>query len=766
MLIMVYFFIYRLAIFSADGRFFMDKQINILMATMGMEIGGAETHVLELSRELKRRDFNIIVASNGGVYEKELENAGIKHYSLPLHTKNPLSMIKSYKGLRRIIKEENIDIVHGHARIPSFLCGLLHKKMGFPFVTTAHWVFKTDFVLRNITNWGQKTIAVSNDIKKYLIDNYGTNKDDISVTINGIDTEKFSANIDASDVEAEFELSNDKTRIVYVSRMDTDRSLAAHHLVEITQKLYKEIENLEIVIVGGGNDFDALKAKADKVNDAIGQNVIKLTNGRTDINKFIKTGDIFVGVSRAALEAMAAAKPVIVAGNEGYIGIFDESKLDESIKTNFTCRDCRKPSSELLYNDIITLLKPKDKEKLEKLGQYCRQIILDHYSVNRMAQDAIDAYASVLNEKSDDCDVIISGYYGFKNNGDDALLSAIIGDLREQNPDIKICVLSYSPSDTAQAHNVDTINRFNFIKIAQKAKKAKLLISGGGSLIQDGTSTQSLLYYLAIMKIAKRCGCKCMLYANGIGPIVHKKNVVRARKVLSTLDLITLRDPDSLKELENLGVTDVKTVLTADPAFNITPAPSDEVDKIFKGFGIENTDKLLGISVRQWKHHGDEFEQSIAKIADYMHDEYGYTPVFINMQYPVDVKVSLAIIEKMKTKAYVIGDNVTDTQMLGIISKMDMVLGERLHTLIYAAVANVAFVGIVYDPKIKSFMEYIGQTNYIDTKNVSFELLKEKLTLCKTEQDKDTLIQKNASMKELAKKNALLASELIDKKQI
>ena len=138
------------------------------------------------------------------------------------------------------------------------------------------------------------------------------------------------------------------------------------------------------------------------------------------------------------------------------------------------------------------------------------------------------------------------------------------------------------------------------------------------------------------------------------------------------------------------------------------------------------------------------------------------------MQYPVDVKVSLAIIEKMKTKAYVIGDNVTDTQMLGIISKMDMVLGERLHTLVYAAVANVPFVGIVYDPKIKSFMEYIGQTNYIDTNNISFELLKEKLTLCKSHENSalDELSQKNASMKELAKKNALLASELIGRKQI
>ncbi len=744
----------------------MNANLNILMATMGMEIGGAETHILELSRELKNRGYNIIVASNGGVYEKELEEAGIKHYKLPLHNKMPFNIIKSYVGLKRIIKKENIDIVHGHARIPSFLCGLLHKRMHFPFITTAHWVFETSSILSHFTNWGQKTIAVSNDIKKYLIDNYGIPNGDITVTINGIDLNKFSDSIDSSSVEKEFSLLPDKTRIVYVSRMDTDRSLVAHHLVEITKKLYNEIPNLEIVIVGGGDDFNALKKKADSVNSSIGSDVIKLAGARTDINKFIKTGDIFVGVSRAALEAMAASKPVIVAGNEGYIGIFDETKLEESIRTNFTCRDCLVPSSELLYNDVITLLKTYDKEKLDELGAYSHKIILENYSASRMAQDAIDAYDSLLKEKKLISDVIISGYYGFKNNGDDALLSAIIDDLREQIPNIKLCVLSYRPSETTSAYAVEAVNRFNFIKIAKKLRTAKLLISGGGSLLQDGTSTKSLLYYLSIMKIAKHYGTKSMLYANGIGPLVHKNNIARTAKMLSKLDLITLRDPDSLRELESLGVSTENVVLTADPAFNIKPAGEEETTKLLEGFGIDTTKKLFGISVRQWKQHGSEFEKSIAQIADYMQTELGYAPVFINMQYPLDIKISRSIIEKMKTKAYIIGDNMNDTQMLGIINKTDLILGERLHTLIYAAVAGVPFVGIAYDPKIKSFMDYVGQTNYLDIDNVSFDTLLEKIKLCTDDNDKTTssLAQKNTAMQQLAKKNAHLAAELIQGK--
>ena len=144
----------------------MEKGANILLSLMQLNIGGAETHVVELAKELKRKGFNVIVTSNGGVYVKELEDAGIKHYAVPLQNKNPLNMLKSARLLKKIIKDEKIDIVHSHARIPSFILGKLHKRMKFPFVTTAHWVFNTSYGLKYITDWGEKTVAVSEDIKR------------------------------------------------------------------------------------------------------------------------------------------------------------------------------------------------------------------------------------------------------------------------------------------------------------------------------------------------------------------------------------------------------------------------------------------------------------------------------------------------------------------------------------------------------------------------------------------------------------------------
>lgn len=371
----------------------MKANCNILLSLMQLDIGGAETHVVELAKELKRRGHNVIVTSNGGVYVKELEDAGIKHYVVPLQNKNPLNVFKAFSRLRKIIADEKIDIVHSHARIPSFILGKLHNKMKFPFVTTAHWVFTTKYGLKYITNWGEQTIAVSEDIKKYLIDNYNIPADHIVVTINGIDTQKFSPKTDCSDIMKEFDIKETDNTIVYVSRLDEDRSLVAKQLLNVIKNL--TIENLKVLVVGGGNDFENIKRLSDEVNQKLGKKVVILAGARTDINKFVNVGRLFVGVSRAALEAMAAQVPVIIAGNEGYIGLFDESKLEVGIDTNFCCRGCEASSEKLLEEDINRFF-DLTCEQADKLGKYGRELIEKNYSVFKMADDTVEIYDRVL----------------------------------------------------------------------------------------------------------------------------------------------------------------------------------------------------------------------------------------------------------------------------------------------------------------------------------------------------------------------------------
>ncbi|MBR3791693.1 MAG: glycosyltransferase [Clostridia bacterium] len=364
---------------------------NLLMTLMQLDIGGAETHVVELSKEFKNRGYNVFVASNGGAYVKELEDAGIKHFNVPLHSKKPADMIKARKLLKKIITDEKIDIVHSHTRIASFILAGLKKSMGFSLITTAHWVFETGKGLKYLTNWGEKTVAVSEDIKKYLLENYKIKEEDIFVTINGIDTKKFSPDVDKTEVMKEFGLSEEDNVIVYISRLDEDRSLVAKQLIEAMPKLSKLVENLKVLVVGGGNDYENVSKQAKQLNDELGYEAVILTGPRIDINKLIAPAKLFVGVSRSALEAMAESKPVIIAGNEGYIGLFDEDKLQVGIDTNFCCRGCVESTSEQLANDIGAFFGMWD-EDVEKLAEFGRNLILSDYSVKRMADDTEKAY--------------------------------------------------------------------------------------------------------------------------------------------------------------------------------------------------------------------------------------------------------------------------------------------------------------------------------------------------------------------------------------
>ena len=367
--------------------------MRILLVTMSMDIGGAETHILELAKELKRRGHEVFVASHGGKYVEELRQAGIEHIDAPLHNKKPQNVMKSYQILKQTIQDKKIELVHSHTRITSFICGMLHKKMGFKYVTTAHWTFKVTPLFKLITNWGDATVAVSEDIKEYLIKNYNLSPENIVVTVNGIDTEKFSKTTDVSDIVKEFSLNPEARRIVYISRLDESRALVAKQLVNIAQKLNETIPNLEIVIVGGGDSFDEINTTADTINQSLNKKLIVMTNARTDINKFAACGEIFIGVSRSALEAMASEKSVIIAGNEGYLGIFEESKLSNAIETNFCCRGLSMSNEETLFEDIVKLMHQTNKEEQ---GKYNREVVKKYYSIEKMVNDTESAYQKVM----------------------------------------------------------------------------------------------------------------------------------------------------------------------------------------------------------------------------------------------------------------------------------------------------------------------------------------------------------------------------------
>ncbi len=358
-------------------------------------------------------------------------------------------------------------------------------------------------------------------------------------------------------------------------------------------------------------------------------------------------------------------------------------------------------------------------------------------------------------------DIIISGYYGLGNSGDEALLKSIVADIKSINPDITITALSGNARLTNKLYGIKTISRMNPFSIIREFRSAKLLLSGGGTLIQDATSTKSLIYYLGIISLAKKMGMKVMLYANGIGPI-KDKNIEKVKKVLNKVELITLRENISLEEIERCGIKKPKVVVTADPAFNLVPSNSECAKEILREYGIDEDAKIVAVSVRESAGCGEAFEEQLADSLDSIARK-GYLPVFIPMQIKTDLDISLRVAGKMKECSKIIDCELSVSDMLAVVGRCSIVCGMRLHMLIFASVMNVPMAGIAYDPKIKGFMEYMNQKNYIELEAFDSEEFKLILdtVLERQEELKTALKTESAPLREKAKKNAYMALDLI-----
>ena len=549
---------------------------------MALGIGGAETHIVELSKELSRRGYEVIIASNGGIYVEEIRRYGIRHSEMPMNSRDTASMIRSYRLLKKLILEEKPDLVHAHARIPAFIAGLVRKSVDFPFVTSAHGVFDTTGILKYVSNWGDRTIAVSEDIKAYLREKYHVPSQNIKVTINGIDTGKFSPDISGEKVAAELEIDEKSPVICHVSRLDDETSLFAEQLIDSMPEISSRIPDTQLIIAGGGTMESHLRKRASTINDSIGRRAVIMTGPRTDINEIVSLCDVFVGVSRTALEAMACGKPVILAGDAGYMGIFSRDKLAEAKEDNFCCRVRGHSVSDDLVSDIVLCLQNTGSPQMAELCRFEREVIQQEYSVEKMTDDCIEVYEKAVQKPFR---IVMSGYYGFSNAGDEAILNAIHRNLMKLPQNLKVKVLISNPEKAKEIYDFDMVDRFHIFSLLRAIHRCDLLISGGGSLLQDRTSTKSIMYYLTVMNLAKFMKKKVMLYANGIGPVIKPANRRRVCAAVSRADLITLRDENSVEELRSMGVDRDDMYVTADPVFTFDCLSKDRAAGLLKQEG-------------------------------------------------------------------------------------------------------------------------------------------------------------------------------------
>lgn len=293
--------------------------------------------------------------------------------------------------------------------------------------------------------------------------------------------------------------------------------------------------------------------------------------------------------------------------------------------------------------------------------------------------------------------VVISGYYGFENIGDEAILKSIIIALKEEFEDIEITVLSNNPIETKRSHNVNSINRWNFFNIYKELKLSSGLISGGGSLLQDVTSSRSIAYYTFIIGLAKFANKPVFVYAQGIGPINKTINRKITKHFLNKVEYISLRDRESSHLIKSIGVN---------KSFEIVPDPVMGLDFRFSGkFNID--EDYIIISVRDWKSKTNYLKQ-IADACNYFLDK-DIKIKLLPMHGKEDEKTSKKLSDMINGNVEILTYDMNINQQINYIKNAKIMIGMRLHALIFAGNLGIPMIGISYDPKIDSYLKLVDQ---------------------------------------------------------
>lgn len=370
----------------------------VLLAAMALDLGGAESHVISLARELRRQGHSVVVASAGGRMVPLLTKIGIPHTHVPMDSRSPVAMLRAYRQLRQAIDEYQIGLVHAHARIPAWLASLVMRgPRTLPFVTTYHGVYNAGFPWRYLTTFGQRTIAVSDDVRRHLIGPLGAPAGQIRVIPNGFDTTEFRPELDIAPLLTEFGVQAAGPHLVHASRLDDQFADVAVTLLAALPELERRLPGVRIWILGDGNRGGEVRRLTEEINQRMGRKAAVATGARLDVPLFFNLADCVVAVARTALEAMACCCPVIIAGEGGYRGLLTPERLPELARANFTAREGGEPLNSLrLAADVGALFGPDSGPDRRRMGEAGRQYVVEKLSIEAITAQVLQVYAEVL----------------------------------------------------------------------------------------------------------------------------------------------------------------------------------------------------------------------------------------------------------------------------------------------------------------------------------------------------------------------------------
>ncbi|MDQ8734044.1 polysaccharide pyruvyl transferase CsaB [Paenibacillus sp. LHD-38] len=316
--------------------------------------------------------------------------------------------------------------------------------------------------------------------------------------------------------------------------------------------------------------------------------------------------------------------------------------------------------------------------------------------------------------------IVISGYYGFRNSGDEAVLRSILLALEEQSSSqgIKIqpVVLSADPAWTSSMYGVESVRRMHPGDLWNALKSCDGLISGGGSLLQDATGTKTIPYYTGVMKLAQLLGKPTFAYSQGIGPVNRRFMDPLIRGVMKRSAYVSVRDTESAALLGRIGVPVQMIEVVPDPVMGL-PLPAGSEEEVLRSSrnaeDMSSEPPLVGVSLRRWRSDGAD----LTRAAEALVALSKRMPVrlrFLPFHTPSDTETSEQVMERLRGRlgigstAELAAPGDDPQQMLLEVSRCDALFGMRLHALIYAAGQMVPMLGLSYDPKIDQFLGRLG----------------------------------------------------------
>ena len=740
--------------------------MKVIHLISGGDTGGAKTHVHTLLQGLNRHIQADLVCFTDGPFAQEAQALGVRTQVM---SGNPLTALKA---LRAKIRQEGYDVIHCHGARGNLLGALLRRSTGLPVATTVHSDPKIDYLGRplsaltfgTLNNWALGRIpchiGVSQPMVELLIDR-GYDPQGIYEIRNGLDFSHIAPKLTRAEYLASLGLNwpEDAVIVGIAARLNPVKDIGT--LLRGFALARGEQPGLRLIVAGDGEEGPALRALARELGVA---DAVCFAGWVSDTDSFYHALDI------NALTSLSEGFPYSLPEGARF-----------ALPTVAT-RVGGVPS--LIQHDVTGLLfQPRDHETLarcladlaadpalrRRLGDRLLEKGRAEYSIENTVRMQLDIYESVLrrheraSRRRDG--VILCGAYGQDNAGDEAVLKAMLAELRSIDPDQPLWVMTRKPREIRKTCRVGAVFTFNVPGFCLRMRKCRLYTNGGGSLMQDVTSNRSLWFYLFTLFAAKRMGCRVMMYGCGIGPIRSPRNRKRAGRAIDrNVDVITLRDQASRQELESLGVKRPRIELSADPAVTLLPAPPEEADAVLERAGLcpREGQRYLGVTVRPWPGFEDKLSV-FAQAIDYAYEKHGLLPVFIPIESRMDVAAARQVAALLqKAPAAVLPPCASPELASALSARMDVALSMRLHALIFAAARGVPLVGVVYDPKVSAFLDCVDQDLYVRLEQLTAQGLCSLLDAAVDRiRDRAALEAETARLVELEEVNRALAAQLL-----